>query len=472
MNRRSFLAGSACALGTLVSHPLLGEGASMPLRIDLDLSQTLGRIPADFSGLGYEISSVAIPGLLSPANHTYIEMVKTLGQSGVVRIGGNTSDYASFQPEGQLISSPKATVINTESLRQLGRFLDATGWKLIWNLNLGSGTEQQAALEAQAVASAAGDKLLAFQIGNEPDLFAHEGHRRSGYGYAQYLQEYRRYKAAIRGGLPAARFAGPDVAVATDWAVRFAKDEGHDLAPLTHHYYRGGASNPKSSLRELLAPDPNLIRMLETMRAASREAGIPYRIVETNSFSGGGKRGVSNTFGSALWTLDYMLTLASHGTAGFNLETGMNQLGFISPYSPIMDDQRGHYTAAPDYYGLLGFAQLTGGVQLVADYDASGLNATVYAVKRDSNLIVTIINKDDTRAAETKIDAGDKFHHGTIMRLTAPSLRSKTGAMLGGSFIDATGKWRAAGAEPVRYQREFRLAVPAGSAAFVTLFAE
>jgi len=471
MDRRSFLSGSACAMATLVSHPLLGERVPTPLHIRLDLGQTLGRIPADFTGLGYEISSVAIPGLLSPANHTYIEMVKTLGQHGVIRIGGNTSDYASFQPEGRLVSSPKATVINAESLRQLGRFLDATGWKLIWNLNLGSGTEPQAAQEAQAVASAVGDKLLAFQIGNEPDLFAHEGHRRSGYGYAQYLQEYRRYKAAIRGRLAAARFAGPDVAVATDWAVRFAKDEGRDLALLTHHYYRGGASNPKSSLRELLAPHPNLNKMLDTMRAASREAGIPYRIVETNSFSGGGKRGVSNTFGSALWTLDYMLTLASYGAAGLNLETGMNQLGFISPYSPIMDDQRGHYTAAPDYYGMLGFAQLMGGERLVADYDASGLNASVHAVKRDGCVLITIVNKH-TRPAEARIDAGDKFHQGTILRLTAPSLQSETGVTLGSSSVDSTGQWRAAATEPIRYQRELRLAVPAGSAAFVTLLAE
>ncbi|HET8635647.1 MAG TPA: hypothetical protein VFL96_02260, partial [Acidobacteriaceae bacterium] len=260
MNRRSFLARSACALGALASHRLLAE-SSTPLPISINVTRALGSIPADFTGLGYEISSVAVPGLLSASNHHYVQMVRTLGSHGVIRIGGNTSDYSSFQPGGKLVSLPKATIVNTESLRELGHFLDATGWHIIWGLNLGSGTEQRALREAQAVTAAAGDKLLAFEIGNEPDLFVHEGHRPAGYGYDQYLREYRRYKAAIRAQLPNAPFAGPDVARETDWVTRFAQDEGHDLKLLTHHYYRGGARNPRSSLDELLAPDPHLGRM-------------------------------------------------------------------------------------------------------------------------------------------------------------------------------------------------------------------
>jgi hypothetical protein len=469
MNRRSFLTGSACALGALASHRLLAEGPT-PLRIHIDPSRTLGRIPADFTGLGYEISSVAIPGLLSPANHHYIQMVRTLGPRGVIRIGGNTSDYSSFQPGGKLVSSPKATVVNSESLRNFGGFLDATGWKLIWGLNLGSGSEKRAAREAQAVAAAAGDKLLAFEIGNEPDLFVHEGHRPAGYSYEDYLREYRRYKAAVRAQLPSAPFAGPDVARDTDWAVRFAQDEGHDLKLLTHHYYRGGARNLNSSLDELLAPDPHLGRMLDAMRAASHKAGIPYRICETNSFSGGGKPGVSDTFGSALWALDYMFTLAVHGASGLNLETGVNQLDFVSSYSPIMDDQRGHYSAAPDYYGMLAFAPAAAGELLAVDYDAAGLSATAYAVRHGGKLLVTIINKDRRRSAEAHISAGKSFPRATAVRLSGPSLDSRAGTTLGGSSLDASGIWHVAKTEPVRLQNgELRIHVPAASAALADL---
>ena len=470
MNRRNFLAGSACALGALASKRLLAESPT-PLPIRIDVNRTSGRIPAEFTGLGYEISSVAVPGLLSPANSHYVQMVRTLGQRGVIRIGGNTSDYSSFQPGGKLVSSPKATVVNTESLRELGRFLNATGWKLIWGLNLGSGTEQRAVKEAQAVAAAAGDKLLAFEIGNEPDLFVHEGHRPAGYGYDQYLSEYRRYKAAIRAQLPSAPFAGPDVARETDWVARFAQDEGHDLKLLTHHYYRGGARSPRSSLNELLAPDPHLSRMLDAMRAASGKAAIPYRICETNSFSGGGKPGVSDTFGSALWTLDYMHTLAAHGASGLNLETGVNQLDFVSPYSPIMDDRHQHYSAAPDYYGMLAFAPTTGGELISADYDAAGLNLTAYAVRQsDGKLLVTIINKDQKRAAEAHINTGKRVSRAAAIRLSGPSLESRAGTTLGGSSLDSTGTWRATKRESVHLTNgEPSILVPAGSAALVTL---
>lgn len=469
MNRRSFLTGSACALGALASKRLLAESPT-PLPIHIDINRTLGRITADFTGLGYEISSVAVPGLLSPANHHYVQMVRTLGPRGVIRIGGNTSDYSSFQSGGKLVSSPKATVVNTESLRELGHFLNATGWQLIWGLNLGSGTEQRAVREAQAVTAAAGDKLLAFEIGNEPDLFVHEGHRPAGYDYDQYLREFRRYKAAIRTQLPSAPFAGPDVARETEWAARFAQDEGHDLKLLTHHYYRGGARNPRSSLDELLAPDPHLGQMLDSMRAASTKAGIPYRICETNSFSGGGKPGVSDTFGSALWTLDYMFTLAAHGASGLNLETGVNQLDFVSPYSPIMDDQHGHYSAAPDYYGMLAFAPTAGGELLAADYDAAGLNITAYAVRNnDGKLVVTIINKDQNRSVLAHIDTGKRLSRSTAMRLSGPSPESLTGTTLGGSSLNVSGMWHAAKTESIHLTNaEPGILVSAASAAIVT----
>ena len=78
-------------------------------RIDLTLhpDQRLGSIPTDFMGLGYEISSVATPGLLSAANRVYVELVRQLGTRGVIRIGGNTSDYSSFAPRGGAVSAAK-----------------------------------------------------------------------------------------------------------------------------------------------------------------------------------------------------------------------------------------------------------------------------------------------------------------------------------------------------------------------------
>ncbi|HEY9126039.1 MAG TPA: hypothetical protein VIM62_02890, partial [Acidobacteriaceae bacterium] len=50
-------------------------------------------IPDDFVGLGYEMSSVAPLGLLSPTNLKYVALVKALGAKGVLRVGGIVANY-------------------------------------------------------------------------------------------------------------------------------------------------------------------------------------------------------------------------------------------------------------------------------------------------------------------------------------------------------------------------------------------
>lgn len=169
LNRRELLASAATAAASAFAKRGLGSEAyhstgKQAVRIAIDTRRRFGAIPADFMGLGYEISSVATPGLLSAQNVVYMQLVRTLSQAGVIRIGGNTSDYSSFFPNGLAASVPKGTLVNRAALRELGTFLDATGWKLIWGLNLGSGDEQQAIEESQAVAAAVGNQLLAFEI--------------------------------------------------------------------------------------------------------------------------------------------------------------------------------------------------------------------------------------------------------------------------------------------------------------------
>src|SRR6185312_6890938 len=337
--------------------------------------------------------------------------------------GGNTSDYSTFAAKGHAVSAPKGTVLNGANLRQLGTFLNATGWKLIWGLNLGSGDEQQGVEESRAVAAAVNDKLLAFEIGNEPDLFGRgAAHRSSDYNYGDYLKEFRRYKAVVRAKLPNAPFAGPDVASATAWVTRFAADEGNDLKLLTHHYYRQCA-NASATLDKLLHPDPKLAPKLKELRAASAASPVPYRICETNSFCGGGKPGVSDTFGAALWVLDFMFDLASAGCAGVNIETGVNQLGFVSSYSPIGADEHGTYSAKPEYYGMLAFAQASRGQLVAVDCDAAGVNLTAHAVIHNGRrLSLTIINKDAVTLAESAVTKDGQWKPKRLERL-----RSKSG---------------------------------------------
>jgi hypothetical protein len=440
MNRRDFIARSALAGVALATPAAFADTPAA--QVSVRTGAPLFTIPSNFPGLGYEISSVARPGLLSPANRTYVELVRTLGREGVVRVGGNTADYARYAATGTPVSSPYGTMVNDRAVKELGGFLEATGWKLIWALNLGSGTEEDAVAEAKAVAAVAQDRLLAFEIGNEPDLFSHEKHRPPGYGYEQWLADYRRYKTALRAQLPGIPFAGPDVAGKTEWVSRFAVDEAKNIVLLTHHYYREG-QNPGSTIGKLLGVDPKLQPQLDQLRAASQRCGVPYRICEVNSFSGGGRPGVSDTMASALWVLDYMFTLATNNCGGVNMETGVNQLGFISSYSPIGDDEQGHYSAKPEYYGMLAFSVAGRGELLQTEVGPATAEIKAYATRsKDSALTVTLLNKGAT-GAMLHLDTKSSSRQASVIRLEGPAVDARTQVTLGGAEITPAGTWKA-----------------------------
>jgi hypothetical protein len=501
VNRRHFIEGFMGLFGVPLSGaaPGLAQRAkTKAIHVGIDTRRKQGRIPDDFTGLGYEISSVAIPGLLSDKNRAYVQLVRGLGANGIIRVGGITSDSASFAPDAVASSAAKSTVINTANLRELGAFLDATGWRLIWGLNLGSGDMKNAAEEAVAVTAAVKDKLLAFEIGNEPDGFAGDAlsaHRPKNYAYGDYLKEFSAYKAAVRSKLPDAPFAGPDASWATDWVSRFAADEGNDLKLLTRHYYRAGANNPyldkligagpdispgqraeyeargnNNKIDLLMREDTSIRGMLQELSAAASAAHVPFRICEANSFYGGGQPGASDRFVSALWVLDFMWTLAYGGAAGVNMQTGINHLDFVSYYSPIGNDANGAVSIGPEYYGILAFAQAGKGERIALDYDAVGMNLTAYAVLVDhGHLMVTFINKDQNADADITMTTGRTFQKATALRLKGLALDSADNVTLGGSVVAADGRWQPTDVESLHAIGGVgEIHVPGASAAIVT----
>ncbi len=158
---------------------------------------------------------------------------------------------------------------------------------------------------------------MCFELGNEPDLFVQAGHRQPGYGYDQYLAEFKRFADAVRRRVPGAPLAGPAVIDATDWVRSFAHDVP-DSRLLTEHYYLSVSAEPAATIGNLLRLDDRFTSVITQLRSIGGSSGIPYRMGELNSFAGGGKPGVSDTFASALWGLDLMFTLAAAGGAGIN----------------------------------------------------------------------------------------------------------------------------------------------------------
>ena len=89
-----------------------------------------------------------------------IALYKNLGPRGLIRIGGNVSDHARFVPDGDARRPDRARGHRHqpgEPDRPAATSPARPGWRVMWGLNLGTGTREEAVEEAAAVDQALGD---------------------------------------------------------------------------------------------------------------------------------------------------------------------------------------------------------------------------------------------------------------------------------------------------------------------------
>ena len=479
VDRRTFLRLSAAACTTLPIPLAFAQEKSTSVRLTLRPDRLGNKIESDFTGLSYESAQLGNPNFFSGENAGLIAFVKRLGRSGVLRIGGNTSEYCYWKPTlekamaAELIAAPDPghkvpppVNITPQSVRNLRDFIDASGWKLIYGLNMGTGSVEDAVAEAAYVMDVAGEKLIAFQLCNEPDLFYRNGIRKSDYEFPQFSVEWQRFYDAMRARVPHAPFAGPDTAFNTSWLVPFAEKFKKEVSFLSQHYYaEGPPTDPSMTIERLLRPNPKLQEEFEGMKKTAQETNLPFRLAETNSCYSAGKPGVSDTFASALWGADLMYQLASEGGAGINFHGG----GY-GWYTPIAGTPEHGFVARPIYYGMLLFAEAGAGQLIEAQLE--GLEQvpllTAYALRSsDGSIKVAIFNKNLASGIRLSVNAQGKYASG--LRLEAPRIDDTTDVTLGAAPVGAVGSWSAAREEKLAAQNgSVVLDLPAASAALLT----
>jgi len=128
---------------------------------------------------------------------------------------------------------------------------------------------------------------------------------------------------------------------------------------------------------------------------------------ETNSVASGGLAGVTNSFASAIWALDYLYTLATYRAEGANFHSGGNSLG----YSPIyrVSSANGTYAIGAIYYGLLAFADGARNQRLLTvtpPNSTTNPRASYYATLSDDGKTIkmTLLNKDFTNTINASVD--------------------------------------------------------------------
>jgi hypothetical protein len=467
MKRRAFLQSSLMTAGAMAfargglaqtGSQMDSQAGSGAVRVSLSVDvSALGHvIRPDYTGLSYEQAQMANPNYFSGTNTQLAGFLRTLGRQGVLRIGGNTSEYTFWNRNAKPTAADEhleagpdkghhaaaREVITPEAVRNLSDFLDATGWKLIYGLNLGKGTPENAADEAAYVMETIGsDRILAFQLGNEPDLFYRNGIRPASYDFAAYAQDWQRFFTAIRKRVPQAPFAGPDTAYNTKWLVPFAEKFKKDVKFISSHYYaEGPPTDPSMTIERLMKPNPRLEGETAGLKQVEAETGLAFRLTETNSCYQGGKQGVSDTFAAALWAGDLMYQQASAGSTGINFHGG----GY-GWYTPVAGTPEDGFVARPEYYGMLLFAQAGAGQLMAAKL--SGNEAapllTAYALRgTDGRTRVALFNKNLDADVEVAI-SGVASPSATVLRLAAPRADDTTDVTFGGAPVGASGSWSA-----------------------------
>jgi hypothetical protein len=535
MDRRQFLISSSTAVvGTVAYQTSFGQtgqttnqpGEDSPQgELTVDLESTSHLIPLNYNGLSYELSQLSKPNFFAATNTDLIAMFRLLSSQGVLRLGGNTSESCWFKPDAATLAPdlhppagpaaenwmPKRLfMIEPEAIDHLADFLNATGWQLIYGFNLGNSSPERAAREAEYVAKKIGERLLYFQIGNEPDFYHNgsNGTRPVDWGFTDYLDQWTQFADAISERVPQAKFGGPDVGASSDWIMRFingaAKKLGSRLAAVTGHYYaEGPPDDPKVTTERLLRTTPEIAKRTEAIVDAAAKYHLVYRMTEGNSCYRGGKPGMSDAFASALWVGDYMLMLATAGCVGVNLHGGSREflrasLGDHMPgeqlamkggghsdqsavldariakggyYTPIAGELAVGFTARPIFYGMFLANQFADtNTHNVTLKNIGAVNATAYAGEKDGQLRLAIFNKDESHELRLALRTPPEYKQAKVWRLTASALDSTSGVTLAGAEMSATGTWSASRTETPHVTTDgTMLEMPQTSAALVLL---
>jgi hypothetical protein len=449
--------------------------------IKSDTGATLGE---RFVGISFEKNLLAQPPL---TKGNLAQFLKTLGP-GVLRFGGNQVDKTFWTSTGEKAPEWGLTTVTPADLERLAILIKATGWQLLYGLNLKHKDPARAADEVATAKRIFGDALLAVEVGNEPNYYSKEI---AGYSPAQYHADYELYRKALAKAAPGVGLTGPgggSAPSAIEFLTEFARlqqaNPEHGLEALTTHFYPACARTPPTpTMAQLLSGEfrDRIKARIKILVDSAKPLGLKTRLTEANSLTCGGVPGVSDRYGSALWIVDQAMLVASSGVTAENFHSNIAVCGGPRPpgsaYTPFCaadatDQAAGKLIPQPEYYGLLLVREAgTGTFSTVENSDPETLRA--HALRANGQLKVVLVNLMDPASAGDRrvtVDLGAKFRKAHFIRMTGPALDAATGVTLAGKTVAADGTFPAITPTPLPVSGStLKLTLPPGSATLVTL---
>ena len=453
-------------------------------------------LPAGFLGFSFEFKALHQYAGRNPdaINPVFLSLIRQLnpGQSPVIRIGGNSTDYTWWPIPGEIPPGGIQYALTPGWLRTAKAFATDLSAKLILGVNLEANRPALAAQEARALVGGIGaSNIGALEIGNEPDLYpiiwyqARNGvnytGRSANYGMTSYMSQFAQWRELMPPSVP---LAGPALA-GPGWMQQLPQflNTEPGLAYVTYHRYplRACITDPQSpifpSIANLLADSSSqgLASSVQPFVQTAHAAGVKFRLDELNSASCKGRAGTSNTFAAALWMLDTLFNLAADGVDGINLHTLPD-----APYQPFAFSQSpaGTWsgTVEPVYYGMLMFAQADPPGATLLNVSAPSGPLKVWATQApDGHTRVVLINKDLTNAYTVQLALPGNTSPATLETLSAPSYESTANVQIGGQTFAAgtttgqlSGTQQLASVPATAFSHLYSVTVAPGSAALLT----
>lgn len=332
---------------------------------------------------------------------------KLQGSNPIIRVGGNTQDYATFN------STQTEALIGTFDFNRSkdypttisigpAYFESYDSWhntSFIHGFNLGKngtiGLDTLKGTVPSVCKALNGSKLAYWQLGNEPDLFKTSSQgpvRPSWWNETYYVEEWLNKTELIRSLIQqdcpeviqdakfqfyAPSFAGTGNSLNMIKAWQAGLNNDGNIAFIDSHNYIGGATQPGVTLQGTLMNHTSTVlsvnKHLNETAYLRNYTQLPYILGETNSLYNEGAPGLSNSFGAALWGVDFNLYCAATGIQRVHMHQGTDYR--YASWSPIQTANTSIGTKAP-YYGNIMVASLLG--------DLTKGNTTISDLEQDS----------------------------------------------------------------------------------------
>lgn len=173
----------------------------------------------------------------------------------------------------------------------------------------------------------------------------------------------------------------------------------------------GGADEPGVTLQKTLMNHTAVIQnaaphidLMQNLSAENLTPNIPYILGETNSLYNEGRAGLSNSFGAALWGVDWNLYCASQGIRRVYMHQGTDYR--YGAWQPIETNKTSLGTKAP-YYGNIMVAAMTQGIKdvRIVNIPLSQDTESAYAAYVDGKLariaVVNMVEYNYTSGADS-----------------------------------------------------------------------